>query len=366
MNTSQVPQYSEIGFDNEKYISLQSKAILERIEKFPNGRLYLEIGGKLISDTHAARVLPGFKKDNKVRILKELSIPFDILFCLDYEDILSNRQLSNRSNDYIPTDLGIIKDIEREFSVKPKIIINKIKDDKNPLLLDAIDVLRTNSYDVYKRYFIEGYPDKVDIILSDSGYGNDEYIPIQKPLVIVTGAASDSGKMSTCLGQMYLESSRYSINSGYAKYETFPIWNLDLNHPINLAYESATADIGDRNVIDMDHLEAYGVKSVNYNRDSHAFKIIQSLTSKFLQQSNFTTTYKSPTDMGINTAGFCITDDGIVSISALKEIERRKEWYTELVEQKIGLNSWVKVCENLYTQALKYIKKNKYYINKKL
>jgi uncharacterized protein (UPF0371 family) len=366
MNTSQVPQFKEFGFDNDKYIKLESEAILERIAKFPNGRLYLEIGGKLVSDPHAARVLPGFREDNKVKIIKGLTVPFDILFCLDYEDILSNRQLSNRSQNHIPSCLNIIDSITKNFGLKPKVVINKIKDKNNSILLDAIDVLRVNQLEVFQRFYIDGYPDKTDIILSNDGYGKDDYIPIQKPLVIVTGAASDSGKMSTCLGQMYLDSSRYNISSGYAKYETFPIWNMGLDHPVNLAYEAATADIGDRNVLDTYHLESYGVQSVNYNRDSHSFKIIKSLTAQFLPRGNYVTEYNSPTDMGISMAGFAIYDDEVVSLASLKEINNRRDWYEELVKQNVGLHSWVKACEELYQDALKYIKKKKYNLQKEL
>lgn len=363
MNTNETIQYTSLGFDNDKYIQLQSNAILERIEKFPNGRLYLEIGGKLISDPHASRVLPGFKEDNKVKILKNLNIPFEILFCLNYEDILSNRQLSNHSQEYIKSSYKIIRDIQDIFGIKPKIVINRIKDKYNPILLDAIDLLKVNEFEVHKRYYIEGYPNETERVLSKDGYGKDEYIPVKTPLVIVTGSASNSGKMSTCLGQIYVENSIYNINSGYAKYETFPIWNLDLKHPINLAYEAATADIGDTNVLDTYHMNEYGIKSVNYNRDVDAFRIIKLLTKEFLKETNYVTKYKSPTDMGINTAGECILDDEIVCIASLEEIRRRRDWYQELVDQNVGKNTWVYTCEELERDALKYIKEHEYITN---
>lgn len=356
MNTSEVPQFNKFGFDNSKYIQLQSEAILERIEKFPKGRLYLEIGGKLISDPHASRVLPGFESDNKVQIIKNIGLDFEILFCIDYEDILQNRQLSNRSTDYVLESLKIVNGLKETFGIKPKVVINKIKDDRDPLLLDAIDVLRVNGYDVYHRYYIDGYPENTEKILSDRGYGRDNYIPLTAPLVIVTGSASNSGKMSTCLGQMYMDNSRHGINSGYAKYETFPIWNLELKHPVNLAYEAATADIGDRNVLDTYHIRAYGQKSVNYNRDVQAFSIIKRLTEGFLPKDNFVTSYQSPTDMGINMAGFAITDDEVVAIAGLEEIRRRKDWYQELVDNSTGQGSWIKACEGLEREAMKFIK----------
>lgn len=358
MNTKDVPKFKVLGFDNDKYVELQTKAILERISKFPDGKLYLEIGGKLIEDPHAARVLPGFKKENKVDILKNLGLGIDILFCLDYEDILTNRQLSNKSQDYTVAAYSIVKDLIRVFGVNPKVVINKIKDDSNPLLQDSINLFEVNGLEVYKRYYIEGYPSEPTVILSDQGYGKDEYIDVKAPLVVVTGAASNSGKMSTCLGQMYLDKTVKNINSGYAKYETFPIWNLDLDHPVNLAYEAATADIGDRNVIDIFHLESYGESSVNYNRDVQAFSIIKALTQEFLDESNFVTQYKSPTDMGINMAGYTIKDDKVVCQASFEEIQRRKGWYRELVDQGIGKSSWVKICEELEKDAIKYIKKN--------
>jgi uncharacterized protein (UPF0371 family) len=366
MNTKDTIDYKRLGFNQETYTDFQSKSIIERISKFPEGRLYLEIGGKLISDPHAARVLPGFQHDSKISILKNLGIKYDILFCIDYGDLVDNRQLHNKSEDYIKASYKIIKDIERDFKILPKVVINKIEDDTNPLLQDSINLLESNGIQCYKRYHIDGYPDKTEYVLSSEGYGRDDYIELDTQLVIVTGAASNSGKMSTCLGQMYIDKTKYNVNSGFAKFETFPVWNLDIKHPINLAYEAATADIGDRNVIDILHLEAYGKSTVNYNRDIQSFKIIKMLTDNFLDESNHVCTYKSPTDMGINMVGYAIENDEIVSIASYQEIERRKNWYQELVDQGLGKSTWVKICEELKEEALDYIEKNNYNTNLKL
>lgn len=359
MNTSDIPKFKRTGFDSNRYLALQQEAIRKRIRSVGNSSLYLEIGGKLFNDTHAARVLPGLLPDIKIRILKDLSLPFDILFCLNYLDILSNRQLSNRSTDYVEQSIKIANHLRDTFKIKPFIVINKIKDKNHPELIKTIQKLEENNFDIYQRYYIEDYPQDSKRILSPEGYGKDEHIPVQNKLIIVTGPASNSGKMSTCLGQIYLESMK-GLNSGYAKYETFPIWNLPLKHPINLAYEAATADISDRNVLDMYHKEAYGQTSVNYNRDVDAFRILKGLVRDVLPSNNLIQLYKSPTDMGISNAGFAITNDEVVSIASYLEIQRRKNWYQELVDQGIGERSWVKVCDGLEKEALQYLKENNY------
>lgn len=222
---------------------------------------------------------------------------------MNYKDIVSDRQLSNEDSDYITSCKNIVERISAVLGIKPFIAINMIPfEDKNSSAM--IRVLSAFAgYDIFKRYTMEGYPHDTAKVLSKNGYGKDEYVPVFKKLVIVTGAASNSGKMSTCLGQIYHEYT-HGVDSGYAKYETFPIRNIDLNHPINLAYEAATIDIADYNMLDPYHEKAYGIKSVNYNRDVEAFDIVKNLADGFLPAKNFTRSYQSPTDMGINQAGF--------------------------------------------------------------
>ena len=359
MNSNENVPYTIPGFDNMVYKLKQSSEIKSRIDRFPNGHLYLEIGGKFLFDSHASRVLPGFNPEVKVEIFKELNIPFDIVFCISAVDIENNRQLKNTSQDYIAVSLEMIRNLEKTFKIRPKIAINKISDMKSKNLNEAKKRLISFGYDIYDRYFINGYPENKDLILSENGYGRDEYINLKNHLVLVTGSASNSGKMSTCLGMIYHDNRR-GLDSGYAKYETFPVWNLPLKHPVNLAYEAATADIGDHNVLDIYHKEAYGEYSVNYNRDVNAFRILKSLADNFVNDTNYMNQYKSPTDMGINMTGFGITNDYIVSVAAYKEIERRKEWYQQMAERKEGKQAWVKVCEELLNECQKYFREKGY------
>ena len=340
--------YSKIGFDNDKYLKLQKEAILERMKRFSGGRLYFEIGGKLLFDAHASRVLPGFDPENKKHILKAFKDQAEIVFCVSYGDILNNRQLSNEDIDYSDAVFDLAQKLEKELEMPLHFVINKCKRRMDEKVQQFADKIKTK-YPVYFRYLIPGYPTQIQHILSKKGYGADDYIPLTKPLAIVTGAASGSGKMSTCMGQMYLDD-RQGLDSGYAKYETFPIWNIPLHHPVNLAYEAATADIGDYNQMDPYHKQAYGIDSVNYNRDVEAFDILMSLIQRFASLENPMRDYRSPTDMGISQAGFCITDEKIVAKACLEEIERRKKWYQEIIDRGEGDEKWVERCENLMTK----------------
>ncbi|NDK08875.1 DUF1846 family protein, partial [Candidatus Gracilibacteria bacterium] len=244
---------------------------------------------------------------------------------------------------------------ENNLHIKPKLVINRV-DNKNVIKIDEVKKeFEKLGYEVFRRYKIEGYPEKLDNILSNNGFGKDDYVKTKKDLVLVTGIASSSGKMSTCLGQIYLDYIN-GIESGYAKYETFPIWNIELNHPINLAYEAATADIGDYNAYDDLYEKKTGNKSVNYNRDIEAFSIIKSISSKFLSKDNYMGTYDSPIEMGISNAGFCIIEDKVCSEASLEEIRRRKIWYQEMFNRGDGDNSWVEKCIDLEKNAIKYIK----------
>lgn len=243
INSSDILKYKAKGFDGDTYITLQKEKILERIEKAGNGRLYLEIGGKFLFDTHAARVLPGFHADSKKRIFTALKDRIEILFCVNANDIVSDRQLTNEDISYANQVRSLIKRIEVETGVRPQVVVNNIDIQNNFDLILAFEKdFQRKGYKVWERYKITGYPHSTRSILSDHGFGNDDHIPLQKNLILVTGAASNSGKMSTCLGQIFNDH-QIGLESTYAKYETFPIWNIALDHPINLAYEAATVDI---------------------------------------------------------------------------------------------------------------------------
>jgi uncharacterized protein (UPF0371 family) len=333
-------------FNAQKYRQLQSEKIKERLSKF-DGKLYLEIGGKFLNDEHASRVLPGFESHVKVEIVKDLGIPFEILFCISSTDINEGRVWKS-GETYEETILRKLNEITGVGLPKPVIIVNLY--DPEPKTKSFEKVLQKKGYTLYRRYFIEGYPENIDRIASDEGFGKDDYINTEKDLILVIGAGSLSGKMSSCLGQVYHDT-KNGIDSGYAKYETFPIWNLPIDHPVNLAYEAATADIGDYNVYDHFYEEAYGEKAVNYNRDVEAFVIIRDILNKIVSEDNYMREYKSPTDMGISTAGFCIEDDEAVGDAAVKEVKRRIREYRDLVESGRGKEEWVERCEALLEKA---------------
>lgn len=359
MNSTDVINYKLTGFDSAKYFQIQKEKILERIEHFKEGRLYLEIGGKFLYDPHASRVLPGFDPDLKKRIFSELAPIVEIIFCIDAESIKNNRQLKNTNETYHHATLGMLKNLEAQLKVKPQVAINLCDRESNKQVDAFIADLKSRGYNTYKRYKIQGYPQDTKMVLSPLGYGADDYIPVTKKLILVTGAASNSGKMSTCLGQMYLEQ-RKGIKSGYAKYETFPIWNIPLEHPVNLAYEAATADIGDYNQVDTYYEKAYGKISINYNRDVQAFEILLKLGNEIVDKDNFIRMYRSPTDMGINFAGFAITNDEVISVASLHEIRRRRQWYQEILKRGAGSTSWIDKCNTLEAKALNYITQKEY------
>jgi len=360
INSTDIINYKKHGFDGEKYIRLQKEKILDRISNFSGGRLYLEVGGKLMYDTHASRVLPGFDPESKKNIFMSLKGHAEVLFCVNASDILSNRQLTNQNIDYKEYVYQLIRNIERNIWIKPHIVINNIDvGNMFDVILDFEKEFQRKQYRVRERYKIQGYPHNTDMILSDDGFGNDDHIPLTKNLVLVTGAASSSGKMSTCLGQIYLDH-QIDIKSWYAKYETFPIWNIALEHPINLAYEAATVDIGDYNMMDTYHKKAYGQDAVNYNRDVEAFEIVMSIAKKIVNHKNYMVKYQSPTDMGINCAGMAITNDEVVSLATLAERERRAGWYQQQVDRWEGKQERVEKCGELYSKAKKYCEDKKY------
>ncbi len=320
---------NKIGFDNEKYLKMQSEHIRERIAQFGD-KLYLEFGGKLFDDFHASRVLPGFKPDSKLQMLLQLKDDAEIVIVINSDDIEKNK---------IRGDLGITYDVDviRLVNVFRKIglYVSSVvltRYDNQPTADAFRSRLENLGIKVYHHYNIKGYPSNLSKIISDEGYGKNDYIETSRRLVVVTAPGPGSGKMATCLSQIYHEHKR-GINAGYAKFETFPIWNLPLNHPVNIAYESATADLNDVNMIDPFHLEAYGRTTVNYNRDIEIFPVLNAMFENILGKSP----YNSPTDMGVNMAGNCIIDDDAVCRAAKDEIIRR--YYIGLCDRKKGLIS---------------------------
>ncbi|MBK5245766.1 MAG: DUF1846 family protein, partial [Peptostreptococcaceae bacterium] len=307
----------KIGFSAEKYIEEQSKHILERIAAGDSERLYLEFGGKLVHDKHAARVLPGFNENAKIELLQKLKNKAEIIICIYAGDITTNK---TRQDFGITYDLEVLRLIDafRKYDLTINSVV-VTRYEKQPAVDMFINKLNRRGIKTYKHTFTKGYPTDVEMIVSDEGYGANPYIEVTKPLVVVTGPGGGSGKLATCLSQLYHDY-RKGIKVRYAKFETFPIWNLPLKHPVNVAYEAATADLKDVNMIDYFHLEAYGETSVNYNRDLEVFPVVKRIIEKITKQE---AEYKSPTDMGVNRAGFGITDDAVVREAALQEIIRR-------------------------------------------
>jgi uncharacterized protein (UPF0371 family) len=305
-----------LGFDNALYLEEQKKAILERMARFPE-KLYLEFGGKLFFDYHAARVLPGYDPNVKMKLLQELRSRADFLLCIYAGDIERKKMRADFGHTYDVDALKLIDDL-REWGILIKAVVITRFDDQ-PSARIFKNKLERQGIRVYTHRFTKGYPTDVDVIVSDEGYGANGYIETEHPLVIVTGPGPGSGKLATCLSQLYHEHRR-GLATGYAKFETFPIWNLPLKHPVNVAYEAATADLGDFNLVDPFHLEAYGKVAVNYNRDVEVFPVLKRIIEKITGEPSF---YKSPTDMGCNAAGFGIVDDEAVREAARQELIRR-------------------------------------------
>ena len=314
------------GFDNEQYLKIQSEHIAERIGQF-GGKLYLEFGGKLFDDFHASRVLPGFQPDSKIRMLKKLREQTEIIIAINAGDIEKNKVRGDIGITYDMDLLRLVDAFTNNGLHVGSVVMTQFAEQPSAIAYEK--KLKALGLKVYRHYIIPGYPSNVPLILSDEGYGKNDYIETVKPLVVVTAPGPGSGKMATCLSQLYHEAKR-GIKAGYAKFETFPIWNLPLNHPVNLAYEAATADLDDVNMIDPFHLEAYGKTVVNYNRDVEVFPVLKTMFEKI----NGDSPYKSPTDMGVNMAGFCITDDDAVSDAARQEILRR--YYAALCDRRKG------------------------------
>ena len=304
------------GFDNEKYIKEQTTEILKRVDRFDN-KLYLEFGGKLLYDYHAARVLPGYDPNVKMRLLSELKDKADVVLCIFAGDIERKKIRADFGITYDADALKLIDNLRAWGINVLGVVITRF--DEQPAAIIFKNKLERRGISVYTHRFTKGYPTDVETIVSDEGYGANDFIETKKPLVIVTGPGPGSGKMATCLSQLYHDYKR-GIKSGYAKFETFPIWNIPLKHPVNVAYEAATADIRDFNLIDPFHLDAYGEKSVNYNRDVEVFPVLKRILEKITGEPSF---YKSPTDMGVNRVGFAIIDDEVTKKAAKMEMIRR-------------------------------------------
>jgi len=307
---------NNIGFDNDKYLKEQTEEILKRVNRF-NNKLYLEFGGKLLFDYHAARVLPGFDPNVKMRLLQKLKDNIDVILCIYAGDIERKKVRADFGITYDADALKTIDDfLEWDIQIKAVVITRY---NNQPAATAFKNKLERRGINVYTHRSTKGYPTDVDLIVSDQGYGANDYIDTSRPIVVVTGPGPGSGKLATCLGQLYHEYKR-GIKAGYAKFETFPIWNLPLAHKVNVAYEAATVDLKDVNMIDHHHLEAYDQKTINYNRDIEAFPLLKRIIEKITGEESF---YKSPTDMGVNRAGYGIVNDMVVQQAAHQEIIRR-------------------------------------------
>ena len=317
------------GFDSEKYLKIQGEKILERIKMFDN-KLYLEFGGKIFDDYHASRVLPGFKPDNKIKLLQQFKDDLEVIFCINSADIEKSKIRADYGISYELELLRLIEKLQGLGILINSVVVTMYHDGNNISHLEKL--LNERNIKMYIHRPTDGYPDNVDLIVSDEGYGKNPYIKTSKKLVVVTAPGPNSGKLGTCLSQMYHEH-KNGVKAGYAKFETFPVWNLSLLDPVNIAYEAATADLKDVNMIDPFHLEAYGESAVNYNRDISTFPILKNILLKITGKE----IYKSPTDMGVNMIKQCITDQEIVKKAATDEIIRR--YYNTLCDYK------QKICE---------------------
>lgn len=332
-----------VGFDNEQYLKMQSEHIEERINKFGD-KLYLEFGGKLFDDSHASRVLPGFEPDSKLRMLMKLSDRAEIVIVINAADIEKNKVRSDLGITYDEDVQRLIREFEDRGLYVGSVVLTHYAGQARAA--EFKQKLEKKNVKVYLHYTIEGYPSNIPLIVSEEGFGKNEYIETTRPLVVITAPGPGSGKMATCLSQLYHDNKR-GIKAGYAKYETFPIWNIPLKHPINLAYEAATADLNDVNMIDPFHLEAYGVTTVNYNRDIEIFPVLNAIFEGIYGENP----YKSPTDMGVNMAGNCIVDDEACKEASHMEIIRRYYAALNNVVKGKGKDNEVYKIELLMKQA---------------
>ena len=307
---------NRIGFDNEEYLKEQSKSILDRAAQFGN-KLYLEFGGKIIYDYHAARVLPGFDPNVKIKLLKHLKDNIEVIICI-YSGDIERRKIRADFGITYDTDVMKLMDDLREGGIEVSAVV-VTRYNGQQIVKQFMNKLERRNIKVYTHQAIKGYPTNIDLIVSKEGYGANQYIETFKPIVIVTAPGPGSGKLATCLNQIYHEHES-GLEAGYAKFETFPIWNLPLKHPVNMAYESATADLGDYNQVDPFHLETYNKVAINYNRDVEIFPVVKKIMQRIMDDD---VVYNSPTDMGVNKAGFAIIDDDLVQYASKQEMIRR-------------------------------------------
>lgn len=319
----------EKGFDSDKYLKVQSEKIEERIKMFDN-KLYLEFGGKIFDDYHAARVLPGFKSDAKIKLLQKFKNDMEVIFCINAADIEKSKIRADYGISYELELIRLIENLQKLSININSVVVTMYKEGNNISHLEKL--LNERNIKMYIHRPTKGYPDDVNLIVSEEGYGLNPYIETSKKLVVVTAPGANSGKLGTCLSQLYHEHKR-GVKAGYAKFETFPVWNLSLMHPVNIAYEAATAELNDVNMIDPFHLEAYGENAINYNRDISTFPILKNILFKITGKE----VYKSPTDMGVNMIKACITNEQIIEKAARDEVVRR--YYNILCDYKRGICS---------------------------
>ena len=336
--------FMRTGFDNDKYLKIQSEHIKERIGKFGD-KLYLEFGGKLFDDYHASRVLPGFQPDSKLQMLMQLSDVAEIVIVISAADIEKNKVRGDLGITYDVDVLRLIGEFEKKGLYVGSVVITKFTGQNAAVQFK--EKLEKKNIKVYQHYVIDGYPSNIPMIVSEEGFGKNDYIETTRPLVVITAPGPGSGKMATCLSQLYHENKR-GIKAGYAKFETFPIWNIPLKHPVNLAYEAATADLNDVNMIDPFHLEAYGSTAVNYNRDIEIYPVLNAILEEIYGENTY---YKSPTDMGVNMAGNCIIDDEACCEASKMEIIRRYYDAVNRVAKEEASESEVYKIELLMNQA---------------
>lgn len=326
---------------------------MERLGK-TDGKLYLEVGGHLLHDGHASRVLPGFDPRCKLDMLRSLPEPVDVLLCVSAADVAA-RRVWTEGETYEETAARVVRDLEAAGLPRAAVVFNMWKGQPEAEALRRALGADGLGARTYVRRWIEGYPDELARIVSEDGYGRDDHVPTAARVVLVVGLGSNCGKLSTCLGQVYLDRRRLGVDSAYAKLELFPVWNVDAAHPINLAYEAATADLLDRVVVDPFHREAYGVPAVNYNRDVDAFPILRDLIERVCAPGSFMrASYRSPTDMGVNMAGFAVTDEAACAAAAVAEIRSRVDRFQALADAGKGRPEWAETCRALLARAQAY------------
>lgn len=343
---------STAAFDNDLYVEREAAAIMERLGR-TDGRLYLEVGGHLLHDGHASRVLPGFDPACKVRMMRSLPEDIELLLCVNAADIGRGRTWTE-GETYAETALREVRELEAAGLPRPTAVFTMWRGEGQDGAKELREALRAAGVRTFVRRWIEGYPDRMDHVVSPDGFGRDDHVTTERRVVIVAGLGSCSGKMSTCLGQVYLDRERDGRSSAYAKLELFPVWNLPLGHPTALAYAAATADISDRVMLDTHHREAYGLDAVNYNRDIEAFPLLREMILRVAPADSFMREYRSPTDMGVNMAGFAIVNDEACCAASVAEIESRIGRYRSQVEKNAAAADWAAACESLLEEAKRY------------